>query len=347
MNGVLKFVERFAIRAIGVDQVLPIQIDITNACNLKCSHCYHPHHKNDGAIGLPEWKNILCQYKRLIERLHYRPMVIICGGEPFLSSLFEPVIHLLVELDLTSNVTIITNGNLITTDKLDVLSRLKSVCLQVSVDGPDRNRHDSIRGFGSFDRTINGIRIARSNNVSVRLLAVLSSRTTKWIPDFFALAKALDVDAMHFTRLIAVGQAKKLGVTDGPLDPLELRDAYHKIILESSRSKVRSSFNSPLYHLVFPGLGRNARFWEGLVVDFKGRLLASSRSRIVLGNAIEDGLETVFLTHKLLRDLKAGKVEVCGTCEWFSVCGGDRNAAYAASGNFLGPDPGCWKHLEK
>jgi MoaA/NifB/PqqE/SkfB family radical SAM enzyme len=81
---------------INVDRYLPIQIDITNACNLRCVHCYHPHHKNDGAIGLAEWREILAQYDALVARLRFRPYVILCGGEPLLSPVFEPILSSLL-----------------------------------------------------------------------------------------------------------------------------------------------------------------------------------------------------------------------------------------------------------
>jgi len=36
------------------------------------------------------------------------------------------------------------------------------------------------------------------------------------------------------------------------------------------------------------------------------------------------------------------KVEKCGSCPYFSKCGGDRNASFAEYGNFFSVDPGCW-----
>lgn len=36
----------------GQQPILTVQLDITNACNLVCDHCYLPHHKNHGALTL-------------------------------------------------------------------------------------------------------------------------------------------------------------------------------------------------------------------------------------------------------------------------------------------------------
>ena len=92
MNRIVSSIESFLLNRINVDRFLPIQLDITNACNLRCVHCYHPHHKNDGALSLNEWKEILSQYKALIEKMKFRPSVVICGGEPLVSPLLWPIL---------------------------------------------------------------------------------------------------------------------------------------------------------------------------------------------------------------------------------------------------------------
>lgn len=76
-------------------QNMLLQIDITNACNLTCLHCYHPHHKNDGAISVEDWVNILTQFKKFIFKLNMEPNFIICGGEPFISKNFLPILNIL------------------------------------------------------------------------------------------------------------------------------------------------------------------------------------------------------------------------------------------------------------
>jgi MoaA/NifB/PqqE/SkfB family radical SAM enzyme len=64
---------------------VPIQIDITNACNLNCSHCYHTNHINNGALEINQWFEILAQYKSLILTSKAKPAFLICGGEPLVS----------------------------------------------------------------------------------------------------------------------------------------------------------------------------------------------------------------------------------------------------------------------
>ncbi len=349
MKLLAKKMEQSVLNWINVDRYLPLQIDITNACNLRCKHCYHPHHQNEGAIELADWINILDQYELLVKKLHFRPYVIICGGEPLLSKHFSPILENLLARSWDCRLSILTNGTIVAADKVELLKKFSNVTVQVSLDGPDEPSHDSVRGRGSFKRTLKGISFFLENGIAVNLLAILSKRSAPLIGTFFDLASSLKVNGMGFTRLILEGHAKNLVSEnmDRPLEPLELRDAYRDLIRESARTGVKTSNSNPLFHLVYSGLGRNGRYWEGITVDYQGKYLASSRSRLVLGDALKDGIENIFLHHPLLRRLRNQDVKVCGSCPHYNVCGGDRNAAYAATGDFLGADPGCWLPIQQ
>lgn len=344
-----KKIEQSVLNWINVDRYLPLQIDITNTCNLRCKHCYHPHHQNTGAIELADWFNVLDQYEAIVKRLRFRPYVIICGGEPFLSKHFEPVLQNLLSRKWACKLSVLTNGTIASQKTAALLKKFEDVSVQVSLDGPDETTHESVRGRGSFQRSLKGIQLFRENEIAVNLLAVLSKRSSALIGEFFDLAKSLNVNGIGFTRLIVEGHAKNLlsENSDRPLEPFELRDAYRAMIQESARTGVKTGTSAPLFHLLYPGLGRNGRFWEGITVDYQGKYLASSRSRLVLGDVLKDGMENIFLGHPMLKRLRNQDVRVCGACPHYSVCGGDRNAAYAASGDFLGPDPGCWLSIQQ
>ncbi|MFN8791437.1 MAG: radical SAM/SPASM domain-containing protein [Bdellovibrionales bacterium] len=345
MRKVISIIESILLRAINADRFLPIQLDITNACNLRCAHCYHSHHKNEGALSLEEWEKILLQYKALIERMRYRPWVIFCGGEPLASPHLFPLLNFVQSQFPDSNVSVLTNGTLINETLVVRFESFRNLRFQVSLDGPDADRHDQIRGEGNFERAIRGVRTLRSRGFDVNVLAVLSKRTFPWIEDFFQLAKTEGFRSLNFTRFIPEGYGRLLvdKEADAPLNSLQLRNAYEKILRFVVSHSVQSRIQGPLFDLLVPGLGRSGRFWESIVIDYQGYIVASSRSKLRLGHAISEGIEKVFFYSPIYQSLRHGKVEVCGKCSHYHVCGGDRNAAYAASGNFLGPDPGCWK----
>lgn len=343
----ISVIEQRLLSLISVDRYLPIQIDITNLCNLRCHHCYHPHHSNAGALSLTQWFSVLDQYEDLIARLHFDPCIIICGGEPLLSPMLKPLMARIQSSQLPYKVSILSNGTLAEHYDYGIFEGLSSVSFQISLDGPDAANHNQVRGSGSFEKTMKGIKALQSQGYPVSFLAVLSRRNADMIPQFFDLAKDLGARSMGFTRLIAEGEAKSLVASkrDRALEPLELKEAMIAIVRESARTGISSCPQKPLFRLIHPQLGRSGRFGEGIVIDYRGKILASSRSRLVLGDISKDRIEDVLLGHPILQAIRKGHVEGCGECRFYDRCGGDRNAAYAHSGNYLGRDPGCWIEL--
>ncbi len=341
-----KLLESILLKAINIDRFLPIQLDITNACNLRCIHCYHPDHKNEGALSLDQWTNVIIQYKTLIQKMKYRPWVILCGGEPLTSPYLIPILELVKNYLPNTVISILTNGTLINEQIISKLSNFKNINFQISLDGPSADRHDLIRGKGNFDRAVQGIRFLKNRGFDVDVLAVLSRKTSLWMEDFFKLAKAEEFKSINFTRFVTEGYGRKLlnAAEDEPLMGQELKAAYENLLQLMMKYQIKSKTQGPLFELLIPGLGRSGRFWESIVIDYQGYILASSRSQLKLGHAIKNGIEDIFLNHSVYQGLRKGKVEVCGECSLYTVCGGDRNAAYASTGNFLGSDPGCWNN---
>lgn len=338
------FVTGKIVDLIGGQRVMALQIDITNACNLSCAHCYHAHHQNKGAISFDDWCNVITQYKAMIERLHLHPRIIICGGEPTISPMLFPILEKVDEHWPGVRISILTNGTRLTDAFLGKLKAF-NVELQVSLDGPDAARHDEIRGAGNFAKATDAVRRAREQGLDVFLLAILSKKTSAWIKDFFAMAKELRVNQMNFTRFISQGAGSDLESSgkDRALQPLELKEALTGIWLRSQEFRVRTNTDQALYNLIDPRLGANEKYgFQGLVIDYKGNLKVSSRADFSIGNVLAEGLENLFFNSAVLRDLRKAKIEKCGSCIHYRRCGGSRNASFAVSGSFLRADPGCW-----
>jgi radical SAM protein with 4Fe4S-binding SPASM domain len=340
MNWIVKQLMAFT----GTQRFLSAQLDITSACNLKCRHCYQNRDDARKQLTFDDWCAILDQYTGLLNKLHLMPNFGISGGEPTISPLFTQILAELGERWPGAGINILTNGTKLTPEIVSVIAKMPS-SVQVSIDGPDAVRHDMVRGEGAFEDAMAGIRALRAAGVRVRIQAVLSERTAPWIPEFFRLAADAGVSSMNFTRFIPQGrgvQFQREG-SDSVLLPAGLRSAYGEILRCSREFKVPSRTTLPLFALISPELGANGKAgFQGLIVDCYGNLKVTSRADFVLGNILEQGLEELFLRHPLMKSLRAGDIEVCGKCNFFDRCGGDRTAAYAAYGSFLKKDPGCW-----
>jgi len=332
----------------GSQKFLTIQLDITNACNLNCVHCYHANHLNQGALDLDGWRTVLDQYDRLIDKLFLLPRFILCGGEPTISPIFWPILEELGARWPAAEIVVLTNATRLTETFVERI-KPRHPSFQISLDGPDARRHDSIRGAGNFDQAISGLRNLQSAGMNAAFLATLSYRTSHWIDDFFATASRVGAQRMSFTRFIPQGAGRLLEdrLEDRPLSPAELKHAYQAIIRASQGAGVPTNTDLPLFRLVDPALGANGKAgFQGLVVDYKGNLKVSSRTDYKLGNIHDEGLENLFLKHPLMKALRDRKIEGCGSCPHYEDCGGDRNASFAATGSFLAKDPGCWLETE-
>jgi MoaA/NifB/PqqE/SkfB family radical SAM enzyme len=173
---------------------------------------------------------------------------------------------------------------------------------------------------------------------------VLSKRTSLWISDFFKLPPITGAGEINFTRLILEGHAKKLDALgeDYPLEGLELKQALQSILYYSHITKIPTKTSGSLWYLIDPTRGSPSNFGFGMVIGYRGEFKVSSRISMSLGNVLEEGLEKLFLKHPVMKRLRRGKIEECGSCVNFRQCRGDRNASYGAYGHFFGPDPGCW-----
>lgn len=341
------FIENTIFGWIGNNRYLSMQIDVTNFCNLACSHCYHPHHVNKGSLSLREWIGIIDQYEILLKRLSLRGHVIICGGEPLTSPYLFPILENIRKRSIPFHISILTNGTLVKRMDLHKFSGLEKVDFQVSLDGPNQEIHDSFRGAGNFHRALEGIRELKRSKMPVYIQATLTKVNSKHVEDFFKLAKELKVDAMNFTRLVAVGNGEKLIVNyEHSISPLELKDTFERILISSARTGIKTDTEIPLMNLIHPALGKKYSFGESIVIDYQGYLLASSRSRVRIASLRENKLEELFFENNYRRNFFTREKFECSGCPHFNYCGGDLNVSYATYGDFFKKDPGCWKNIK-
>jgi molybdenum cofactor biosynthesis enzyme MoaA len=127
-------------------------------CNLECTHCFiscSPHNRSFGFLGLDTVRRALDESVRLGVKEYY-----FTGGEPFLNRDMVPILELTLHY---GPATVLTNATLFKEEWLDRLSRAEaaspySLEFRVSIDGFTATDNDPIRGPGSFDRALHGLR---------------------------------------------------------------------------------------------------------------------------------------------------------------------------------------------
>ncbi len=125
-----------------------IVVDVTGRCNLNCYHCYASDYRRDH----PSVERI----KRTVELLPDGLEVIFMGGEPLMRKELPEFIELAAKRGHC--VTVVTNATLIDEKTARRLVDSGAVHFQCSLDGSCPEINDVVRGKGTFERALNGIK---------------------------------------------------------------------------------------------------------------------------------------------------------------------------------------------
>ncbi|MBM6866293.1 radical SAM protein [Bacteroides caecigallinarum] len=127
-----------------------LNIYITNACNLKCKHCFMLSGKKlENELTLGDWMKVLASFKE-----NGGEFVTFSGGEPLMFKNFPQIISHAHDLGLKS--TVLSNG-LLWSDKLihDLAPFIDEI--QFSLDGVDEETNSMVRGSGHFEKVVDTI----------------------------------------------------------------------------------------------------------------------------------------------------------------------------------------------
>jgi Fe-coproporphyrin III synthase len=170
---------------------------LTN-CNLKCKHCYinkKQHGKNTLPLETIEaWLKVFASKTK-------NANVIFLGGEPTLHPDLSLAIKKAKALGYNS-ITVDTNGYLFH----DILSKVEPDVVDYfsfSLDGVTRETNDIIRGKGSYDNCIAGIKKAILRGFTTSLIYTVSQMNLHELDEIAPLLKDLGVDRF-FIQVIGI-----------------------------------------------------------------------------------------------------------------------------------------------
>lgn len=314
-----------------------IQIELTRFCNLKCSYCY--------SMSGPSQRSklVIEQVESILDDAVSLGCIWVdfTGGEPMLYSHWRQALHLARDRGMV--VSLHSNGTLFNDDNLSYLASIDVRHIQVSVDSHIPSTHNLIRGSkGAFERTVHGIRLAKSHGLQVRatLMAHRGNKdhfrdTVKWFTEEMGVPVAMD-------RIIAAGGELEahMGIpTDEYYEliaPLVKRNVSSTRICENQAASMPTSTN------VEPHCGV-AQSFVYITAEGEFALCPTMTSRdrpFFRGPNIEEmRLKTAWLDSPYFnqyRYVNCSNVERCPTAK---TCGGGcRSNAYLESGSIDSPD---------
>lgn len=299
-----------------------LTINVTDRCNLFCSHCYASSGKClEEDLNLYKIKKTLRDAKDL-----GLISVLITGGEPLLRKDIQGILEYSKSLGL--KVFLATNGTLINKDNIIFIKRYVDK-INISLDGTF-GVHDKIRGKkGLFKDTIKKIRKIISEEIPLSISFTAQDNNYLQIEKLTGYLDKEDIlkdISINIKRCIKMGRSAKNNVQLS-------KETYIKIIKIIRRIKdrnVRISFKDPFYSL---NVGEDYRCYAGIhILSLKnnGDIWICTKVDKAIGNINQNSLKEIWDNSEILKQLRENSGKVTRGC---------RAAAFISSGDLLSRDP--------
>lgn len=178
---------------------MSLQWELTSWCNHKCIHCYN--YWRGDSCGTPDFLSQNDQDKIVSEVIANQVFdVCITGGEPLsVIEHYESALKRLHENNVYLSIN--TNMAMITQTKLDLLKSVGIGGALVSIVSGDKAIHDAITGRpGSFERVVEGIKLARNSGMNISISLVCTKKNLHTIRATGQLAKDLGARSFCVTK---------------------------------------------------------------------------------------------------------------------------------------------------
>ncbi len=321
----------------------------TLRCNLRCAHCGSSCEPSSSVDELTTGQVVDILRTIAADFDTSRIFVSITGGEPLLRKDLVEVVAEMSRLGMRS--CIVTNGTLLTKEKAGALYDAGMRTVSVSIDG-DRREHEQVRGKGSYDKALAGMRVAREADF-IDVEAITCARPAN-LSSFSQIERTVRQAGANMWRIITIDTMGRLaGGRDSSLwlDPAQARRTLafverRRIELERAGDDFSLQFSCG----GFLGVRRDAavrpaqsQCYAGLCVgsilcDGQVSACPSLPRSWAQGSALEQRFSTIwrerFVEHRTTQWRKTGP---CDGCDWFSIClGGGIHERLAQ------PDQFCW-----
>lgn len=299
----------------------------TYKCNLSCIYCYNKKERKETPaeeMTTGEWCDIFDRAKEFgIESL------IFTGGEPLLrKDIFELARY---ANGIGMNSQILTNGLLVDENNIEkITSSFGSVGF--SIDSHIREKNDSLRGKGSYDSTLNAMRMLREKNFVFNAKAVITKHNVKELPDLYRFfLKEFGVGSL-VPNLFIPPSREMTDLLPELEDYLEAMSSVSKVVEEhfgDDRLSVLRFHGVPnrQYHCG-AGAGEISIGPDGSIYPCQ----ALQKEEFLSGNVREQSFEEIYYNSPVLIKLRSchvDNIETCRDCDVRYLCGGGcRSLAY-------------------
>lgn len=351
---------------VAPSRLTELYVFVTNDCNLRCTHCYV-----SSGDYVPENEMTGDDIYRLVDEARELGVqrFYFTGGEPFMRrDIFKLIEYACSESELVilTNATFFNksilarltevahkiNGGL--TDNFDQPRRLN---LQISVDGPNADLHEMVRGPRTFKRTIQGIRDLVSIGLTPVISTAITTNNMERISDTTRMLSELGVKEHHILWLQERGRA--YDNDDLLIPPAKVTQIMRELRGVAAELGMIIDNETSLRVRVRGKHGRKTDLcncgYESLDIFSDGEVYPcvwfSGAPSLACGSVRERSLKDIWLNSPILQEIRANTVqrrEGCNECHLKFICGGGTNCssyfdslATRGKGSFQAAEPYC------
>lgn len=330
--------------------------ELTRRCHNNCVFCYNVWKEEE---DYPRDELTVDEAKRVLDKVFDETecrFIGLTGGEPLLKEgVFEIASHI---ASRGRGTVLISNGKLLTAETVRRCLDGGIEYFEVSLHSHEREIHDHLAGRGgSFDEAIDAILNVIELGAHVNTVFVATRDNIGSFKEFVELNALLRVEWILFNRVACGGRGidnwerlvpnpsqvqeaidvgaplalkYKIGLSAGVQMPPCLVDL-------SKHENVATSF-CPLN---VGGAGHSY-----FVIDPAGNVRMCNRSKVLLGNLLEDSFQNI-VRSTVVEDFCSAVPDFCRDCKLAGTCaGGCKADALSYFGTLAKPDPfvEIWKH---
>ena len=343
------------------DLIPPCRIvawETTLACNLACKHC----RATAQSAAHPDELSFAeaVAFMDSLAALNKPPMLIITGGEPLLRADIYEIAAYAAKVGLRPVMAL--NGTLLDEASAQRIKDSGILRCSISLDGPDAERHDALRGVpGAFEGALKGIAALKAVGLPFQINSTVTKGNLECFKDIARLCEELGAAAWHLFLLVPAGRGAELSAE------IITAEEYEKLLnwfydLRSETSMSLKATCAPHYYRILRQRARE----EGIAVtpenfgleamtrgclagagfcfvSHTGEVQPCGYLELSCGNIRKTPFAEIWREAEVFKALRdpaayAGK---CGPCAYHRFCGGCRARALTMNGNYLAEEPLC------
>ncbi|HOJ51440.1 MAG TPA: SynChlorMet cassette radical SAM/SPASM protein ScmF [Syntrophales bacterium] len=306
---------------------------ITDGCNLRCRHCWiEPHqmgsHKAITYLPSATFSAIIAEAIPLGLR-----GVKLSGGEPLIHPHLREMLTVVEKFCL--ELTVETNGTLLTPEIVSRFRALPSVTISVSLDGAQPQTTDWIRNVrGTHLQVVKGIELLAKASLSPQIIFTLMKWNRAEVIPLVNLAYKLGAGSVKINCLQPVARGERI-FSEGAVDIEEILALNRLVDEELSSEKLPVSVHlPPAFRPLSRLFGEKGNGCStcgimgilGVLADGSYALcgIGETVKEMVFGLAGRDSLAQVWRGHAVLREIRGGLPHrlqgICGRCALKGVC---------------------------